>query len=172
MLHDACGDDLCNAETALQMPLHIDNGAKVWDGEYTGSTENGVPHGFGVFVFQTDGGGHYIGQWSNGEMHGEGGMYWQSGLSTVGMFEHNVYISGMTYLGMLSSFYADTQPDSNGYYRYIDYNSDGSVFFDGYMDENGQYKKGTVYAPDGSVYFSGAFDDDFDMTIFSRLLSK
>lgn len=29
-----------------------------------------------------------------------------------------------TYLGMLSSFYADTRPDSNRYYRYIDYNSD------------------------------------------------
>lgn len=154
------------AETVAQMTYIVKMPDVIREGKYTGEVENGVPHGYGVFVTQNSSGvsWHYVGQWENGAMSGQGGQYWDVGRSTVGTYANNDMISGMIRSNVSFSAWVDYSDVVDGCFRSIEYREDGSILFDGFIDkETSRYKKGTFYTKDGTVFFSGEMGEGFNL---------
>lgn len=83
------------AENVVQKPCIVTTEMQQQSGVYTGEWQNGLPHGYGVFVCDTEETPwHYVGQWENGLMHGHGGMYWDDGRVEVGEFSFGVLAAG------------------------------------------------------------------------------
>ena len=157
-----------NTETVAQMTCIIKLPDVIREGKYTGEVQNGVPHGYGVFVTVNSEGieWHYLGQWDNGAMSGQGGQYWNSGTCNVGTFMNGDMVFGEIHQTPSQSAWIDYRPDEDGNCRIIEYRSDGSVLFDGYADAvTGNYKKGTVYTKDGKVFFSGEIGEGFNWNL-------
>ena len=154
------------AETVAQMTYMVKMPDVIREGKYTGEVENGVPHGYGVFVTQNSAGvsWHYVGQWDNGVMSGQGGQYWDTGKSTVGTFENNSMASGEMHQNASFNVWVDYRDVVDGCFRGIEYREDGSIFFDGYLEKGtNKYKKGTFYTKEGKVFFSGEIGEGFNL---------
>ncbi len=74
------------------------------NGVYTGQVKNGVPDGYGVFIYRTSPaapGSHistvserkYEGYWKDGKKHGEGKMTYPEGLTRKGTWENGIFTS-------------------------------------------------------------------------------
>ncbi len=73
------------------------------NGSYTGEVKNGLPHGYGVFIFkeaestpsalQSRGDKQYEGYWKDGKMHGEGIIRYPDGHAKTGTWQEGVFIS-------------------------------------------------------------------------------
>ena len=154
------------SETVAQMTYMVKMPDVIREGKYTGEVKNGVPHGYGVFVTKNSSNveWHYIGQWENGVMCGQGGQYWEIGKSMVGTYVNNSMVSGRIYDETSFNVWVDYSEVDDGAYRGIEYREDGSVLFDGFIEQGtGRYKKGTFYTKDGKVFFSGEFGEGFNL---------
>lgn len=155
-------------ETVSQMTYIAKLPDVIREGTYTGEVQNGVPHGYGVFVTQNSSGvqWHYIGEWINGSMTGSGGQYWDSGRCTVGTFENGDMVCGSIHEAPSQNVWIDYRPDENGCMKAVEYRADGSILFDGCITaETGLYHEGTVYTKDGKVLFSGKIGEGFNWNL-------
>lgn len=154
-----------SAESVTQMTYMVKLPDVIREGLYTGEVQNGVPHGYGVFVTENSSGvpWHYLGEWDAGEMTGQGGQYWDIGKSQVGTYESNDFMVGMIHSEASLNGWIDFRLDEDGYAHVKDYRMDGTIIFDGYADPvTGVYKKGTFYTKDGKVFFSGEIGEGFN----------
>ena len=157
-----------SAESVTQMTYMLKLPDVIREGLYTGEVQNGVPHGYGVFVTKNSSGvaWHYLGQWENGAMCGQGGEYWDIGQSNVGTFANNDMVRGDIHKNTSFNAWADYSDVIDGCYKGIEYRADGTVFFDGYIDsKTNKYKRGTFYTKDGSVFFSGEIGEGFNLNL-------
>ena len=163
-----CLAEEIKTEMVVNMVFTMRSQGIVCDGKYTGEVINGVPNGYGVFtatnlkLLQW----HYLGEWKNGEMFGKGGCYYDNGRAEVGTYENGSLVEGDVY-NHTSRHYkvCHTDTDEDGCYRVIDYRTDGSLVFDGYINSSGDYHRGTVYTKDGEVFFSGEIGKGFDWNL-------
>jgi hypothetical protein len=63
-------------------------------GLYTGEWKDGLPHGTGTFIFDSQYSDmgypvRYTGEWVDGAKHGQGTAYWSDGSIYVGEFRRN-----------------------------------------------------------------------------------
>lgn len=154
-----------SAETVVKMTYMVKLPDVIREGEYTGETENGVPHGYGVFVAENSSGTkwHYLGEWENGEMCGEGGQYWDVGQSYVGTFANNDLACGEMHQSPSQNVWIDYTLDEDGCYNVKEYREDGTLRFDGCVSSSsGNYHKGTIYDRDGNIFLSGEIGEGFD----------
>ncbi|MCI6376954.1 MAG: hypothetical protein MR842_04215 [Clostridiales bacterium] len=146
-------------ETVLQMDYLLKTKDRIFFGEYTGETVNGIPHGYGVYVFFDSNKvyyAHYLGEWRDGEMCGNGGLYFDDGESQIGKFEQNSMVCGSERKAHSEWRYIDYRPNEHGCYDVSDALGNG-VFFQGCIDpETGLYHKGTYFTKNYS------FDIDTD----------
>lgn len=155
-----------SAETVAKMTCIVKMPDVIREGQYTGEVQNGVPHGYGVFVTENSYGvqWHYLGEWVNGEMCGQGGEYWDIGQAHVGTFEANDMVYGEIRTNASEYVYVDYRPDAMGRISIKEYRKDGTLHFDGFVDPTtGQYKEGTFYTKDGKVFFSGVIGEGFNI---------
>jgi hypothetical protein len=155
-----------SAETVAKMTCIIKMPDVIREGLYTGEVQNGVPHGYGVFVTENSSGvqWHYLGEWVNGEMCGQGGEYWDIGQAYVGTFAANTMVYGEMYTNAKDHVYIDYRPDDQGRLHAKEYREDGTLRFDGYVDaKTGNYMEGTFYTSDGKVFFSGVIGEGFNV---------
>lgn len=141
-------------ETVLKMKHVVKTSNRVFSGEYTGETLNGLPHGYGVFnFFDTKKAypAHYLGEWNNGEMCGQGGLYCDDGESQVGTFEHNSMVRGEIRSTHSEWRYIDYTPNEHGCYDIIDTLGNGKSFHGCMNPKTGLYHQGTLFTPSGNV---------------------
>ncbi len=149
-------------ENVVQMPYTVQLPDVTREGLYTGETLEGVPHGFGLFTAVNASGvpWHYSGEWENGEMNGQGGQYWDTGKSNVGLYESNAFVCGEEYSMEATRIWIDYRPNEHGHYPCKDYRSDGSLRFEGCITpDTRQYHRGTFYAPNGKTLYTGDAED-------------
>ena len=159
---------VASAESVTQMTYMVKLPDVIREGLYTGEVQNGVPHGYGVFVTQNSAGvsWHYLGQWENGLMCGLGGQYWDVGHSNVGTFTNNDMVSGDIHENTSFNVWVDYADVVDGCYKGIEYRTDGTVLFEGYIEEGtNKYKFGTFYTKEGAVFFSGEIGEGFNMNM-------
>ena len=159
---------IAEAETVAQMTYIVKMPDVIREGTYTGEVQNGVPHGYGVFVTKNSSGvyWHYLGEWENGEMSGNGGQYWDNGQSHVGTFAANDIVCGYMHQSASENVWINYIPNEHGCYEAIEYRSDGSVLLECCVNaETGNYHKGTVYTKDGKVFFSGEIGEGFNWNL-------
>lgn len=155
-------------ETVVQMTYIVKLPDVIREGLYTGEVLNNLPHGYGVFTTTNANGisWHYLGEWVNGEMSGQGGQYWDHGQSTVGTFEKNNMICGEVHTTTSKNGWYDYTPNEKGLVHVKEYRTDGSIYFDGYIDAvTAQYVEGDVYTKDGKLFFSGKIGDGFNWNL-------
>lgn len=156
------------ADAVVQMTYIVKMPDVIREGKYTGEVQNGIPHGYGVFVTQNSEGieWHYIGDWKNGQMDGQGAQYWESGQCYVGTFEANDMVCGYEHSATSQNVWIDYRPNEHGCYEVIEYRTDDTVLFKGCVSaETGLYHKGTVYTKDEEVFFSGEIGEGFDWNL-------
>lgn len=149
---------IAETENVVQMTYVVKLPDVTREGKYTGELLNGVPHGYGIFEATNPSSitWHYIGQWENGNMTGEGGQYWDSGESRVGLYESNDFVCGEQHTNTSSNIWFDNRQNEHGCLNYIEYRTDGTVMFDGCISqETGRYHQGTLYSADGKIIHSG-----------------
>lgn len=167
LLSFAMAEDV-QTETVVQMTYIVKLPDVIREGMYTGEVVNGVPNGYGLFTTVNSSGEpwHYIGQWVDGAMTGEGGCYWNSGQANVGTYESGSMVCGEYHQSPSSNFWRDNRADENGRIHVKTYRTDGSIYFDGYMDaETSTYTEGTLYTSDGQVFFSGTLGEGFNWNL-------
>lgn len=153
------------AKTVVQMTYIVKMPDVIREGKYSGETQNGIPHGYGVFVSANSEGEewHYLGEWLDGEMSGKGACYWDGGQSQVGTWEHNDMVYGEVHSLPSYNVWMDSRPDENDCLKLTEYRADGTILFDGCVKaDTGLYHEGTVYTKDGKVFFSGEIGEGFD----------
>lgn len=138
------------------------------EGKYTGQVVGGVPHGYGAFVAVNSEGvqWHYLGEWVNGNMSGQGGKYFDSGESYVGLWEAGVMVCGELHIAPSTNMWCDTRADEQGRVKAKFFRMDGSVYFDGYVDsKTSKPVEGTIYAKDGTILTSGIIGEGFNWNL-------
>lgn len=137
-------------------------------GYYTGSTLNGVPHGYGCFETQNASGNTwiYIGEFDNGLFNGNGMQVWpENSESEQGIFEDGNMISGISRNSSIERiFEGEFTSDSRNTLVGKAYNADGTLFFEGTIVD-GICQEGTIYNSDGSIAASGTFGEGFSKFI-------
>lgn len=123
-------------------------------GKYSGSVQNGLPHGHGCMVY--DDGKILDGTWRHGYLHGEGKAYYKSGDVYVGTFARNrrhgqglyLHKSGDSYKGTYQKdhrhgegiFKCKTGEEYKGEFRAGAFHGYGTVMFPDGRREEGIYE--------------------------------
>lgn len=152
------------AESVVQMSCTVEVETAVCDGLYTGEVQNGIPHGYGLFIC---GQWHYVGLWQDGKMHGKGGCYWDDGSCDVGTYENGYFVCGYKRSAASQNAWINYKPNEHGCYQAIEYHANGIPYFECCINPNtGLYHMGTVYDKYGKVVFSGEIGEGFDWDLF------